>query len=242
MQHDNVMEFSFLTYNIHKGIGNDRLYDLNRIVSIIRDMNPDFITLQEVDHSVPRSKYEDQASLLAETLGFHFVLGLNVKLKKGHYGNATLSRYPIVSHTNINLTWTIKKPRACLASIMETPAGKIAVMNYHLGLAGIERSKQVKMILGSGFMKTHSRLPVILLGDSNDRAHRLNPVLQKFGFTDTCQDARINTFPSFAPVWRLDKIYYNSGLTLKEHLVVQNRLTRVASDHLPVFTRFAMNI
>ncbi len=232
------MEISLLTHNIHKGIGNDRLYDLDRIVKICQDMNPDVIALQEVDHSVPRSKYDDQAAAIADRLGYHFVLGLNVKLKKGSYGNATFSKYPIISHTNINLTWTIKKPRACLASLIEFPSGNIAVMNYHLGLAGIERMKQVKMILGSPFIKENGHFPIIMLGDSNDRSHRLNPILDKSGYTDTCKDTRINTFPSFAPVWRLDKIYYNNGLILKEHLVVQNKLTRVASDHLPVYARF----
>lgn len=232
------MDFSLLTYNIHKGIGNDRLYNLDRIVNIIKDNDPDFVALQEVDHSVPRSRYDNQAEILAEKLGYHYVLGLNVKLKKGSYGNATLSKHPIQDHTNINLTWSIKKPRSCLASIIQTGHGSVAIMNYHLGLAGIERARQVKMIFESDFMKEYTDLPTVILGDSNDRAHRLNPIFSRHGYDDTCHNARIYTFPSFAPVWRLDKIYYNHFLQLKEHHVMQNSLTRIASDHLPVFARF----
>ncbi len=235
------MDFSVITYNIHKGIGNDRLYNINRVIDICKDLNPDILALQEVDHSVPRSRYDDQASIFSEKLGYHVILGLNVKLKKGFYGNAVLSRYPIAHHSNINLTWTIKKPRACLSTILDIHGKKIAFMNYHLGLAGIERTRQVKMILSSPFHQQHKTLPVIILGDSNDRSHRLNPLLQKAGYSDTCKDANIKTFPSFAPVWRLDKIYYNRHFLLKEHMVVENKFTRLASDHLPVFAKFRIN-
>ncbi len=236
------MDFTVLTYNIHKAIGNDRLYDIQRVLNVCRDINADFIALQEVDQGVPRSRYDDQAKIISEELGLNYVLGLNVKLKKGSYGNAIFTRYPIKEHTNINLTWTIKKPRACLAARIELPTTDLIFMNFHLGLAGIERMKQIKMLLGSPFIKDHRDLPIILLGDSNDRAHRLNPVLSKAGYEDTCKNTRINTFPSYAPVLRLDKIYYNDRLKIKEHHVIQNKLTRVASDHLPVFSRLKLSL
>ena len=233
------MDLTFLTYNIHKGIGNDRLYNLDRIIHICKDIDADFIALQEVDHGAPRSRYEDQASLIAERLGMEYVLGLNVRLKQGSYGNAIFSRYPILKHTNINLTWTIKKPRACLAARVSLPENReLIVMDYHLGLAGIERIKQVKMLLGSSFLKDSHGIPCVMMGDSNDRAHKLNPILKKAGFEDTCLNTKIFTFPAFAPVWRLDKIFYNSRLTLKEHHVIRTRLTRTASDHLPVYAKF----
>lgn len=235
------MELTFLTYNIHKAIGNDRLYELQRVIDVCKEIDADFIALQEVDQGAPRSKYEHQAEIISEALGMEYILGLNVYLKKGAYGNAIFSRYPIIKHTNINLTWTIKKPRACLAARVRLPdQQEIAVMNFHLGLAGIERMKQAKMMLGSAFLKESDGLPVLMMGDSNDRSHKLTSVMKKAGFEDTCHNSRIFTFPSFAPVWRLDKVFYNDKLTLKEHHVVRSRLTRVTSDHLPVYARFKL--
>ena len=43
------LRVSFLTYNIHKGIGNDRLFRLERILETLREADADIIALQEVD-------------------------------------------------------------------------------------------------------------------------------------------------------------------------------------------------
>jgi endonuclease/exonuclease/phosphatase family metal-dependent hydrolase len=80
------------------------------------------------------------------------------------------------------------------------------------------------------------------MGDTNDRSHQLDSVLDGHGFIDTCKDERIMTFPSFSPVFRLDKIHYNSQWQLREHHVIRNSLTTLASDHLPVLTKFRMKI
>lgn len=234
------MEFTIVTYNIHKGIGNDGNYDLNRIIQILKSMNPDIIALQEVDKDVPRSNHDDEARLISDNLNMHFSLGLNVKLKKGFYGNAILSRWPILHQENMDLKWSIKKHRSCLSTVIDHPVSQFNVMNFHLGLAGIERLKQIRWILESDFLVRNNHLPSIILGDSNDRANKLDHILDRKGYRDSCRDARINTFPSYAPVWRLDKIYYNEGMQLLEHHVSRNMLTKTASDHLPVMARFRL--
>ena len=97
------MEISVLTYNIHKAIGNDRSYQPGRIVEILRESSADILCLQEVDFQVPRSHNDDLARKLAEALEMEYDLGLNVQLKKGAYGNATLSRFPIVHTENLGM-------------------------------------------------------------------------------------------------------------------------------------------
>ncbi|MCB1321868.1 MAG: endonuclease/exonuclease/phosphatase family protein [Leptospiraceae bacterium] len=233
------MELSFVTYNIHKGIGTDRRYRIERIIEILRSVNADVYALQEVDQHVPRSRNHDIAALLSEELGMHYVLGLNVKLKKGAYGNAILSRFPIVDSRNINLTWGIKKRRGCLAARINVPRlGEIAVLNYHLGLAAFERMWQIKKLIESHTFSDMRQVPLVLLGDSNDRKMKLNPVLDEAGFPDTCEHNRgFNSFPSYAPLFRLDKIYASKHWQVSDHKVIRNQTTRVASDHLPVFSQ-----
>ena len=230
------MEISVLTYNIHKAIGNDRSYQPDRIVDVLRDSGADILCLQEVDFQVPRSHNDDLARKLAEALEMEYELGLNVQLKKGAYGNATLSRFPILHTENLNITWGIKKPRGCLMSRIETDAGEIAILNFHLGLAGFERNWQMKMILESSFLEMVKKRPVIMLGDTNDRLAKLSPILKEAGFRDSYSGNRMHSFPSYtpSPLIRIDKVYLNSKVELLEHRVLLNKRTRVASDHLPV--------
>lgn len=230
------LQITLLTYNIHKAIGNDRRFDPSRIARICEAERADIIALQEVDHGVPRSRHLNVAEVLAEMLGYHHRLGANVQLKVGSYGNATLSRWPFAHGENLDLTWGIKKRRGCLSDVVETPLGPLVVMNFHLGLSRIERHFQLKKILASEFLHAHLKHPVVMLGDSNERTRYLDLFLSSAGFENTAGDAKrkYKTWPSFAPIWNLDKIFHNKKCELVHYEVVRNSLTKLASDHLPV--------
>lgn len=239
------MELQFVTYNIHKAIGNDRRYRPERIVEILRELDADVFALQEVDYDAPRSRNQDLAKIIAEELGYHYSLGLNVKLSQGAYGNATLSKYPIVGTRNMNITWGIKKRRGCLVAQIRLPDDReIVVFNIHLGLAAFERMFQVKRILRSNSLQSLGHLPLVILGDTNDHNHRLTTVLSGAGFHDSAGDVRKgnHTYPSFAPrpirpLLRLDKVFYNDHWNLADHRVILNERTKLASDHLPLSVR-----
>src|SRR6185503_19029789 len=99
------MQLRVLTYNIHRAIGLDRQFRPDRIVRIVEDHDPDVVLFQEVDDGVPRSRELDLARELAQALGYpYFAVGHNVRLRKGRYGNATLSRHAILRERNIDLT------------------------------------------------------------------------------------------------------------------------------------------
>jgi endonuclease/exonuclease/phosphatase family metal-dependent hydrolase len=234
------MEISLVTYNIHRAIGFDRKYRLDRIIDICREIDADIVALQEVDFQVPRSHRQDLAHLIGDALGMHYKLGLNVKLKQGHYGNATFSRFPITDSENLNITWGIKKKRGCLVTTIDLPRSTMALFNFHLGLAGMEQVRQKKKIVESESLRSLAHMPVVLLGDTNDRSNKLTAAFSDSGFKDTCIGAG-RTFPAYAPLLRLDRIFVSDQWTVKEHRVVRNSLTRVASDHLPVYARLALN-
>ena len=106
------MRFRLLTYNIHRAIGIDRKFRPDRVAAIIQRYNADIVLLQEVDSGAPRSRMLDLAAFLADRMKYdHHVLGLNVFLRVGHYGNATLSRFPIGRQRNIDLTLGAYKRR-----------------------------------------------------------------------------------------------------------------------------------
>src|SRR5258708_4110056 len=114
-----------LSYNIHKAIGGrDRRYDLGRVIEGIGSENPDLICLQEVDHQVRRSRFDDQPALLAEYFrAVAHLYQMNVRLKSGGYGNAILSRWPLRAKHHISLRLRNKKPRGAQLAVVETPEG-----------------------------------------------------------------------------------------------------------------------
>ena len=103
-----------MSYNIHRAIGVDRRFRPERILEILDTYNADVLLLQEVDEGVPRSRELDLARELAHELDMpHWAVGHNVSLRKGRYGNATLSRFPIQRERNIDLTIGSLKRRGC---------------------------------------------------------------------------------------------------------------------------------
>jgi endonuclease/exonuclease/phosphatase family metal-dependent hydrolase len=239
------VQLRVLTYNIHRAIGVDRRFRPERIVEILHHHDADVVLLQEVDEGAPRSRELDLAKELAEASGYpHFAVGHNVSLKKGRYGNATLSRFPILRERNIDLSvaesWI---RRGCQHTSIELAAGRppLEVFNLHLGLSAREREKQVALLCRSTeFSSVVNGTGVLVGGDFNDWRSLLWPVFTNgLGFqsaTDNQTGRRraMATYPSFSPQGALDRIYYRGPLRLAGIHRCRLQVARVASDHLPV--------
>ncbi len=244
------MRFRLVTYNIHKAIGVDGAFRPERIITILKRYNADITLLQEVDRGVPRSDHLDLASTIAKALDYeHRAVGMNHTMKKGRYGNATLSRFPIGRQRNIDLTHSWRKRRGAQHTVIEIPHRRgtvsLDVFNVHLGLSAKERRVQVRRILESGDMQrldaTHA---CIVAGDMND----WRGVLKRQRFADAgfvCATTRrpgsrwsIKTFPSYAPTGGLDKIFYRGPLHPVHVYRSRLKLAQLASDHLPVIADF----
>lgn len=242
------MKLSLLTYNIHRAIGLDGRFRPERIVEVLQHHDADVVLLQEVDDGAPRSRKLDLAAELASAAGYeHFAAGYNVRLSVGRYGNATLSRHPIVEQRNIDLTISRLKKRGCLHTrLLVQPAHggnerPIDVFNLHLGLSAMERSRQVRRLLSTGeFERLDSTSEVVVAGDFNDWRSLLWPVfVTALGFrcatqTDADRPTFLRTYPTFSPRGALDRFYYRGQMRATEARVSRLKVARVASDHLPV--------
>jgi endonuclease/exonuclease/phosphatase family metal-dependent hydrolase len=231
-----------LSYNIHKGIGGrDRLYRLERIKQAIEHENPDVICLQEVDHNARRSRRDNQPVVLGKyfrAAGRCFQL--NHRLKVGGYGNLVLSRWPLLSRHNISLRHFGRKERGALIAVVDTPEGPLHVVNCHLGLSEPERLWQVERLLAHRLFAESSHLPTLVTGDFNDWRNKLHAgPFRRDGFEHiTAPASRFRTFPAYMPVASLDKAFARGPITIAEARVVRSKLSRVASDHLPLVVDF----
>jgi endonuclease/exonuclease/phosphatase family metal-dependent hydrolase len=241
------MKLRVLTYNIHRAIGIDRLFRLERIAKILAHHDADIILLQEVDVGVPRSGKLDLARELAWQLRYrHYALGLNVHLRTGMYGNATLSRFPILKQRNIDLTIGPRKARGCLYTLLSVPFKSglsldLAVFNLHLGISFKERPPQIgRLVHTPEFRLLDAKDPCIVAGDFNDWQKRLAPMLTEILDFDCAtnhqwgyQNAFL-TYPAFSPTGGLDKIFCRGGIRIEGGRRCRLRSSRMASDHLPV--------
>ncbi len=239
------MKLKFLTYNIHKGIGNDRKYNIERIAAVCRESCADFLALQEVSHFFPRSKNDDMAKLISQELGMDYRFELNVHFKRGGYGNALFSRYPIVKNTNVDISLPMKKSRGCLISHIHAASTEIIVMNIHLGLAAYERRRQINKIIEVLKNNDFQDMPLIILGDTNDPQHKLTLTLEYNGLIDTISSfygpKKLSyTFPSYAPILRLDKIFVSAHWSVENYKVVRTKISPNPSDHLPLLVELRL--
>ena len=81
------MKLTLLSYNIHRAIGVDRRFRIERIAEILHHHAADIALLQEVDEGAPRSRELNLAHELAQLAGYpDHALGHNVTLRKGPKG------------------------------------------------------------------------------------------------------------------------------------------------------------
>jgi endonuclease/exonuclease/phosphatase family metal-dependent hydrolase len=229
-----------LSYNIHKCIGGiDRRYDPDRIVEVIQRLDVDVAMLQEVDGGAARSNRDHQADLLSERLGLRYRTWFpNVEIRGGgQYGNAVLSRYPIIESTNLDLTIRFKKRRSALHAVLRVRHDgvdrTVHVYNMHLGLARYERRRQLRMFLDSHpFQNLHHDTPIVVGGDLNDVYGGLGELLAPAGFRGI--ERRPLTFPAWGPMRALDAIFVRGAMDFVRLARCDSELARRASDHRPL--------
>lgn len=243
------MRLRILTYNIHKAIGVDRRFAPERIAEVLTHHDADIVLLQEVDRNAPRSNHLDLASYFARELRYQFrATGMNVHLKKGGYGNATLSRFPIGRQRNIDLTIGWRKRRGAQHTQVHIPTDQgpslvVEIFNIHLALAARIRATQLRLLLGTNDVTSlQPEHPCVIAGDMNDWPGLLKRQgFHAAGFRCATSERRrlaIRTFPSFAPATALDRVYYRGSLKLIQVERSKLAVARVASDHLPVIADF----
>ena len=103
---------------------------------------------------------------LASTLGHHAVAGTTLLRKGGEYGNAILTRRPVLDVRRIDLTVYRREPRGAIDVDLDVDGRTVRVLVTHLGLLPGERRKQVRRLLD--LLGDHRSDVVVLCGDINE--------------------------------------------------------------------------
>lgn len=227
MPHKRADTLRVATYNVHSCVGTDRKYDPERILHVIKEIDPDILALQEVGGYFIDGV--EQAHFFEHKLGMKALMSPNMRRRQSEYGNLLLAKGELGRHRLIELTVVPFEPRSALDCVVETHAGSVRVIAAHLGLFRGERRRQIKFI--ADVIAKQPAAFTVVMGDFNvfgaERA-----TLRQIGAPERLP--KLRTFPARYPLISLDRIWTmpNAGL-VRQH-VHRTALSRVASDHLPM--------
>ena len=234
-----------MTYNIYgaRATSPANAADLDAIAEVIRRQNPDFVTLNEVDVFTNRTgKDVHQACDLAEKLGMEWHFSKAIDRDGGEYGDAVLSKYPILETRSYRLPCAAEQPgedRALCVIRVQIDGKDLYVASTHLDHLSGDASRLVQAAEIRRIRDTELEGDLILCGDLN-AIPSSNVIATMTSFLTNTGPIDQYTFPSDDPSRKIDYIMYAPI----EHFGVQNcqvvsrgdqQVGGVdASDHRPV--------
>lgn len=232
-----VREIRILSYNIHGCVGLDKKHAPDRIAAVIRDVRPDIVGLQEVDtHSIEDYSL-DQLEYLAVKTRMEGIAGPTLARRVGHYGNAILTRFPVLAVRKLDLSVPGREPRGALDVDLDAGLGApLRVLVTHFGLLASERRDQVQSLLP--LLRADPSRPVVLLGDFNEWSIKGSVLRQLDALLGP--SVPVPSYPSYWPLFSLDRVWVRPRQALKGCRAFVSLGSRIASDHLPVVATLQM--
>jgi endonuclease/exonuclease/phosphatase family metal-dependent hydrolase len=228
------------TYNIHKGRGMDGRTSIKRIVNVLAELDADIIALQEVFGVC--DSHEGQVENLASELGLQPAFGCTRHHRGRPYGNAILSRWPILQWQEMDISWHHRERRGCVRVDLKTPCGILHVFNIHMGTSYFERRHQVRSLLSSKQLHEDVAGPRVLVGDFNEWIKGLTTRMLSEQFESLNLELHVRkrrSYPGLLPFMHLDHMYFERPLQVEKAELVRTRLSKIASDHLPLVATFS---
>lgn len=231
-----------MTYNIHHGEGLDHRIDLPRIAALIKSEKADIVALQEVDKGVARTSRRDLTAELAKLTGMTGIFSNNFHFQGGEYGNAILTRFPVLTRTNLRyqMLYT-NEQRGVLQVTLDVHGKQIYFMDTHLDFrpGDAERLKNVGEL--KGLVAVHQDLPIIICGDfncmPNSATHKAMSDILDDAWPLVSKDPGL-TIPADKPKHRIDYEWISHQTIVPMRAWVPET---EASDHRPVMVEYRFN-
>lgn len=248
-----------MTFNIAHGRGLNPIQGLSstrrikanllKVADMITSVDADLVALQEIDqHSRWAGNFDHSEYLLNHTRMEYSAFGVNTRregLLNLCYGNATLSRVPIVESQTVVFGRKKIGEKGFLCTELDVDGQIIPIINLHLHYRSrYQRLRQLDSL--TQWLREHDSsqgtrwaMPPIICGDFNapnkvcDATDSLLSHLHDFG-DYVCHPIGERTFPSPWPSRTLDFIFLPAQCRHPRSVVVNCML----SDHRPVLVEF----
>ncbi len=270
------MKLKVMTYNIAGGRDHSGDFPATTIrpeasAAVIASYAPDVVGLNEIDFNHPRSDNRNVAGEVAACTGIPYEarFGRATELgrpgARGSYGNAFLSKHPILLSEAIVVPDPEDKSedayyetRGIFRNVVDIQGTEIEVLVTHFGLAKSERAESVKLLRK---LITERTRPLILTGDLNVWDHAVRPEWERFHeiaelyelLTDTFEyypDQEKCTFPSRFDIPHLSDREKNGGKGIRiDYIFVSDEFkvdkveipSVTASDHVPYYAELTLD-
>jgi endonuclease/exonuclease/phosphatase family metal-dependent hydrolase len=226
-------ELRVVTYNIHHGEGTDGRLDLKRIAALLTAESPDLVAVNEVDQGTQRTERIDTPAELARLTGMTAVFEKNIDFEGGRYGNAVLSRLPILRHENHKLPSHYQgEQRGVLEVEVGTVDDSLLFFATHFDYRPADDERLASVETVEDMLKGRQERAAILAGDLNATPDSvvLGNLLKHWKNTTA---KPLPSFPSAKPTRQIDYILVRPA---DKWEVVETRVldAPVESDHRPL--------
>lgn len=224
-----------MSYNLQSGKRLDGVLDIDGQAAVIAALKPDICALNEVRMGTIDVNGAYMANCISDKLKMHSFFGKSLDINGGMYGNALLSRYPILAARCVDVPDTPIEEcerddcehRVAVECILDTPAGKLRAIACHFGRNHKEAEKACDTVL----RLAKDDMPTVLMGDFNIQPDDALVARLRERLNDTAADTPL-TQPSDMPEIKIDYIFTSRDI----RSLPMKAYDTTASDHLPVYT------
>lgn len=220
------------TYNIRKAVGLDQRRNPERILAVLKEIDADIITLQEVDRrfgarvsALPLALLEAETSWMPVPLHFR-------PAAIGWHGNAILVRKGMEVRHSQPIDMPTLEPRGAVMAELSISGHPLRVIGVHLDLSGLWRRKQIRALLAA-IDASPRNMPTVLMGDFNQWSD--SGALNELAFHHHRLVQTPKSFHTSRPVARLDRIIVSHDVHVTAADSHISPLSKQASDHLPLW-------
>ena len=239
------IEFTVMTLNaahgraegVHQAFLSEEHIEANleEIASVLDEVSPDVVALQEADGPSLWSGRFDHVAYLADASGYEFALrGEHVNGFKLNYGTAVVSRYPLRNKASI--TFAANPPLFpkgfVVGEVMVPGFGPVTVASVHLDFA--RKSVRLEQVERLAEELADRPRPLIVMGDFNcdwDDESTLPELAEQLGLRVFEPEDTTTTFPKLGK--RLDWVFVSDEIEFVDYRVSDAEL----SDHRAVIAR-----
>lgn len=167
-----------VSYNIHKGRSATGVREsLSDLRLGLYGLNPDLLFLQEVQgRNQDVVSLDSQHDSLAATLDMQAIYGCNAVRSNTDHGNALLSRFPVLTYENQDISDHKLEQRGLLHVVVDVNGTPVHCIVVHLGLFGGGRMRQIEALVKRIKLWVPDDEPLLIAGDFNDWNNKLAPL------------------------------------------------------------------